>query len=51
MVRLFLRERYTKKAVPMRIADKALEIFSSFQLLSRSKVIHSAAVWANPNDD
>ena len=51
MVRLFLKNRYTKSACPEIVATNITNWFDGFQVFGRSKIIHQATVWQNYKDD
>ena len=50
MVRLFLKTRFTKATCTDAVTNNVLNWFGGFQDFGRASVIHSAAVWQNPND-
>jgi len=50
MVRIYFQKRYTKKACPMPVVEKAQHYLGGFGVFNKSKVIHSTAVWMNPRD-
>ena len=50
MVRVYLKTRYTKQTTNDLVTNNILNWFGGFQPFARAKVIHSAAVWVNPND-
>ena len=50
MVRVFLAERFTKKTMSVKVVEQALKLFDGPQTFSRSKVIHSTAVYMNKSD-
>jgi hypothetical protein len=45
MVKIYLKHRFTKANMSLKVTDKALEMFGSMNLFANSKVIHSHATY------
>lgn len=50
MVKAYLKKRFTKSTMTIPVAEKFVDLFGSFQLLGRSKVIHSLSCYAKDNN-
>ena len=50
MVRLYLPPRFSKRRMALNVADKALKMFGGPTMFRNTKVVHSAAVYMNKDE-